>query len=113
MAPIGTGLAGHVLMLIQDAYIKGKVRKTNDCIGDMLRDGYLEADVEKVIHEATSIEKAMPTTSERASSNTNNTHYVISGTSTRGAAVYCKICSNYHPQTNEFIGWKLTSFENK
>jgi len=112
MAPIGTALDGHVLMGIQDAYIAGRVRKTKDCIGDMLRDGYLEADVEKVILEATSLQKAMPATSERAS-NPNNTHYVISGTSTKGAVVYCKVCSNYHPKTNEFIGWKLTSFENK
>lgn len=112
MAPIGTGLDGHVLMVIQEAYMVGKVRKTNDCIEDMLRDSYYEADVEKVIMEATSVEKAMPATSERAS-NPNNTHYVISGTSTKGAVVYCKICSNYHPQTNEFIEWRLTSFENK
>ena len=62
--------------------------------------------------DASTIEKAMPTTSERASS-LNNTHYVIRGSSTRGMEVYCKICSNYHPQSNEFICWKLTSFENK
>ncbi len=79
---------------------------------DMSRDGLFEADVEKVVMEATSIEKAMAAKSEWAS-NPNNTHYVIHGTSTKGTEVYCKVCSNYHPQTSEFIGWKLTSFENK
>lgn len=112
MTPIGTNLDGYVLRMIQDAYIARKVRKTRDCMEDMLRDGLYEADVEKVIMEAVSLEKAMPATSERAS-NANNTHYVIHGTSTKGAEVYCKICSNYHPRTNEFIEWKLTSFENK
>ena len=112
MAPIGTGLDDYVLRKIQDAYAAGKVRKTKDCMEDMLRDGLFEADVEKIIMDATSVEKAMSATSERAS-NPINTHYVIRGTSTNGAEVYCKVCSNYHPQTNEFIGWKLTSFENK
>jgi hypothetical protein len=90
----------------------GKIRKTKDCMEDMTRAGLFEADVEKVIMDATSIEKAMPATSERASS-PENTHYVIHGTSTGGTEVYCKVCSNYHPRTSEFIGWKLTSFENK
>lgn len=112
MAPIGTKLDGYVLRTIQEAYVAGKVRKTKDCMEDMARDGFFEADVERVIMDATSIEKAMPTKSGIAS-NPNNTHYVIHGTSTKGAAVYCKVCSNYHPQTNDFIGWKLTSFENK
>lgn len=79
---------------------------------DMGRDGLFEADVENVIMDAITIEKAMPTTSERAS-NPLNTHYVIHGISTKGAKVYCKVCSNYHPSSNEFLGWKLTSFENK
>jgi hypothetical protein len=112
MTPIGTGLDDLVLRTIQEAYIAGKVRKTKDCMEDMARDGLFESDVEKVIMDATAIEKAMPATSARASS-PNNTHYVIHGTSTKGAAVYCKVCSNYHPRTNEFLGWKLTSFENK
>ena len=112
MAPIGTKLDEHVLKTIQEAYMAGKVAKTKDCMEDMARDGLFEADVEKVITDATAIEKAMPATSARAS-NPNNTHYVIHGTSTRGAEVYCKVCSNYHPRTNEFLGWKLTSFENK
>jgi hypothetical protein len=112
MAPIGTGLDDLVLRRIQEAYLAGKVRKTKDCMEDMTRDGLFEADVEKVITDATSIEKAMPATSERASS-PDNTHYVIRGTSATGVDVYCKVCSNYHPQTSEFIGWKLTSFENK
>lgn len=112
MTPIGTELDDFVLRTIQAAYLAGKVCKTRDCLGDMARDGLFEADVEKVLMEADSIEKAMPATSEMASS-PNNTHYVILGTSTSGVEVYCKVCSNYHPQTNEFICWKLTSFENK
>lgn len=112
MAPIGTRLDEHVLRTVQEAYMAGMLRKTKDCMEDMARDGLFEADVEKTITEATSIEKAMPATSERASS-PHNTHYVIHGTSTKGAAVYCKVCSNYHPRTGEFIGWKLTSFENR
>jgi hypothetical protein len=112
MAPIGTELDGYVLRKIQEAYLAGKVRKTKDCMEDMLRDGLFEADFEKVVMDATSLEKAMPATSERESS-PHNTHYVIHGTSTRGVAVYCKVCSNYHPQTNDFMGWKLTSFENR
>ena len=112
MAPIGTELDELVLRNIKAAYLAEKVRKTRDCMEDMLRAGLFEADVEKVIMDASIIEKAMPATSERAS-NPNNTHYVIRGTSTKGVDVYCKVCSNYHPQTNEFICWKLTSFENK
>jgi len=111
MTPIGTELDGYVLRQIQEAYVAGKLRKTRDCMEDMLRDGLFEADVEKVVMDATSIEKAMPATSERAS-NPLNTHYVIRGTSTKGAEGYCKVCSNYHPRTNEFICWRLTSFEN-
>ncbi len=112
MAPIGTELDDLVLRRIQEAYLARKVRKTMNCMEDMGRDGLFEADVEKVIMDADSIEKAMPATSDRASSPLN-THYVIHGTSTRSTKVYCKICSNYHPRTNEFLGWKLTSFENK
>ncbi len=112
MVPIGTDLDEFVLRTIQAAYLAGKVRKTRDCMEDMARDGLFEADVEKVIVDADTIEKAMPATSERAS-NPDNTHYVIRGTSTKGVEVYCKVCSNYHLQTNEFICWKLTSFENK
>jgi tryptophan synthase beta subunit len=111
MAPIGTELDDFVLRTIQAAYLAGKVRKTKDCMEDMARARLFEADVEKVIMDASTIEKAMSATSERAS-NPDNTHYVIRGTSTKGMEVYCKVCSNYHPQTNEFIEWKLTSFEN-
>ncbi|MDD2582641.1 MAG: hypothetical protein PHR66_11665 [Desulfuromonadaceae bacterium] len=109
MTPIGTGLDDFVLSIIQAAYLAGKVRKTRDCLEDMVRAGLLEADVENVITHADTIEKAMPATSERASS-LNNTHYVIRGMSTTGVNVYCKVCSNYHPKTDEFIEWKLTSF---
>jgi hypothetical protein len=112
MTPIGTGLDNLVLRRIQDAYLAGKVRKTKDCMEDMARDGLFEADVETVIMAAVSIEKAMAARSVRAS-NPLNTHYVIHGTSTKGAEVYCKVCSNYHPRTSEFLGWVLTSFENK
>ena len=79
---------------------------------DMDRAKLYEADVEKVIMEDAAIEKAMPATSDRAS-NPLNTHYVVQGISTKGVEVYCKVCSNYHPVTNEFICWKLTSFTNK
>lgn len=65
--------------------------------------------MEKVILDAVSIEKIMSTTSPRASS-PRNTHYVIHGESTKCLKVYCKICSNYHPETGEFVGWRLTSF---
>ena len=109
MAPIGTELDELVLRIIQAAYLAGKMRKTRDCMEDMARERLFEADVEKVIMDAVAIEKAMPATSERASS-PNNTHYVIRGTSTTGVEIYCKVCSNYYPQTNEFIEWKLTSF---
>lgn len=109
MTPIGTELDDLVLKRIMDAYLAGKIRKTRDCMDDMDRAKLYEADVEKVIMAAGTIDKAMPATSERAS-NPHNTHYVIQGTSTTGVAVYCKVCSNYHPQTGEFICWKLTSF---
>ena len=98
-----------VIQKIQEAYLQGKIIKTNDCQDDMSRDGLFEADVEKVIMDATSIEKVMPATSVRAS-NPKNTHYVIHGESTKCLKVYCEICSNYHPRTEEFIGWRLTSF---
>ena len=110
MAPIGTALDRQVLRIIRQAYLAGKLRRTRDCVEDMLRDGLYECDVEKVIMEATVIEKAMPATSRRAS-NPNNTHFVIQGSGANGAEVYCKVCSNYHPLTNEFIEWKLTSFQ--
>lgn len=109
MTPIGTELDGLVLAEIKNAYLARKIRKTRDCLNDMDEAGLYEADVEKVIMDADAIEKAMPATSERAS-HPDNTHYVIHGTSTRGIAVYCKVCSNYHPQTGVFIEWKLTSF---
>jgi tryptophan synthase beta subunit len=109
MTPIGTELDDFVLRTIQAAYLAGKIRKTRDCMQDMARATLLEADVENVITHADTIEKAMSATSERASSR-SNTHYVILGTSTKGVEIYCKVCSNYHPQTNEFIEWKLTSF---
>lgn len=112
MTPIGTELDDLVLKRIQEAYLAGKIRKTRDCVEDMDRARLYEADVEKVIMDAVAIEKAMTATSERAS-NKHNTHYVIQGPSTTGVAVYCKVCSNYHPKTNEFICWKLTSFTTK
>lgn len=102
-------LAPFVIKEIQDAYLKGQMLKTNDCLNDMIRDGLFEADVEKVITEAASIEKVMPATSARAS-NPRNTHYVICGESMKCRGVYCKVCTNYHPDTDEFMGWRLTSF---
>jgi hypothetical protein len=102
-------LGPRVLKDIQDAYLQGKIVKTNDCQDDMSRDALFEADVEKVIMEATLIEKVMPAKSPFAT-NPKNTHYVILGQSTKCLQIYCKICSNYHPTTEEFIGWRLTSF---
>ncbi|AJY69624.1 hypothetical protein RW64_08390 [Geobacter sulfurreducens] len=112
MTPIGTELDDLVLKRIQEAYLARKIRKTKDCLNDMDMAELFEADVEKVIMDADSIEKAMPATSERAS-HPDNTHYVIHGTTTKGVAIYCKVCSNYHPQTGAFIEWKLTSFTSK
>jgi len=102
-------LATYVIKEIQEAYREGKIQKTNDCIDDMIRDELREADVEKVILDTTAIEKVMPATSPKASS-PKNTHYVIYGKSTKYLKVYCKSCSNYHPTTDEFMGWRLTSF---
>ncbi|MFH1976322.1 MAG: hypothetical protein ABIJ52_12295 [Pseudomonadota bacterium] len=105
----GEQLAALVIKEIQDAYLKGKIVKTIGCVDNMLREGLYEADVEKVIMGATSIEKAMPATSPKAS-NPKNTHYVIYGESTKCLNTYCKLCSNYHPITGEFLEWRLTSF---
>ena len=102
-------LAARVILEIQEAYIQGEIITTIDCVNDMLRDGLMEADVEKVILDAASIEKVMPATSPMASS-PKNTHYVIFGESTKCVTVYCKLCTNYHPETDEFMGWRLTSF---
>jgi hypothetical protein len=107
-AAIVNGLAGVVISDIQEHYFKGRMKTTLDCKDDMLRDGLYEADVEKVITEAAMLEKVMAANSPNA--NPLNTHYVIYGESTKGKKVYCKICTIYHPQTNKFIGWKLTSF---
>lgn len=112
MTPIGTGLDGFVLAEIKNAYQARKIRKTKDCQNDMDEAGLYEADVEKVIMDADAIEKAMSATSGRAS-HPDNTHYVIHGISTNRVAVYCKVCSNYHPQSGAFIEWKLTSFTRK
>lgn len=112
MTPIGTELDVFVLNEIKNAYLAKKIRKTKDCLNDMVEAGLYEADVEKVVMDAVAIEKAMPATSQRAS-HPDNTHYVIHGTSANGIAVYCKICSNYHPRTGDFIEWKLTSFKRK
>jgi len=103
------GLGPVIIHEIQLSYLQGKIIKSNDCQDDMRRDGLFEADVEKVIMEATSIVKAMSANSDLAT-NPKNTHYVIHGKSTKCLKVYCKICSNYHPTTDEFICWRLTSF---
>jgi hypothetical protein len=106
---LASELSNLVLKEIQGIYLEGKMIRTNDCIDDMARGGLLEADVEKVIMEADKIGKVMPANSQRAS-NPLNTHYVIYGESTKYEKIYCKICSNYHPETTQFICWKLTSF---
>ncbi len=102
-------LAQYVIKEIQGAYERGQIIVTDDCEDDMFRDGLYEADIEKIITHASSIEKVMPATSKKASSR-KNTHYVIRGESTAGIKVYCKICRNYDPDTDEFICWTLTSF---
>lgn len=109
--PIGKGLDDFVILKIQEAYLAGNIRKTYDCALDMIKANLFEADVEQVIMNAYLIEKVMCTTSQKASSSLN-THYVIPGISTKCVKVYCKICSNYHPLTNEFLEWRLTSFTN-
>lgn len=106
---IATQLAPGLIKEIQEHYLDGKIIRTNDCMNDMLRDQLMEADVEKLIMDAMFIEKVMPATSLLASS-PKNTHYVIPGESTKGKKIYCKICTNYHPDTGEFTGWRLTSF---
>ena len=106
---LASELSKLVLEEIQGIYLEGKMIRTNDCIDDMTGDGLLEADVEKVIMEADKFGKVMPATSQKAS-NPRNTHYVIYGESIKCEKIYCKICSNYHPETNQFICWKLTSF---
>ncbi len=102
-------LAKIVIREIQEQYLDQKIGRTIDCINDMLRDGLYEADIEKIIMDAAGIEKVMPATSPHAS-NPRNTHYVIYGESTKCKKVYCKICTNYHPDTGEFMQWRLTSF---
>jgi hypothetical protein len=111
MAPTGTPLDGLVLKRIQQAYFQGLLRKTKDCMDDMSDAELYESDLEKVMSEASVIEKVMNATSSRASS-PKNTHYVIPGMSTSNTAVYCKVCSNYDLHTDVFIEWRLTSFTN-
>ena len=109
ISALATQLVPSLIKDIQKHYIDDKIVRTNDCVDDMLRDHLMEADVEKVVMEATFIEKVMPAASLLASSS-KNTHYVIKGESTKNQKVYCKICTNYHPETGEFTGWRLTSF---
>lgn len=109
ISTIATQLAPGLIKEIQEHYLNGKIIKTNDCVNDMITDKLMEADVEKVLMDAMCIEKVMSATSLLASSS-KNTHYVIPGESTKGKKIYCKICTNYHPETGEFTGWRLTSF---
>jgi hypothetical protein len=109
---IAEALSPVIIRAIQDAYFAGKLRKTNDCVTDMDKNGLYEADVEKVISEMNAIYKTAPATSPRAS-HINNTHYSFHGVSTKGVDVFCKIASDYHPKTGDFMGYKLTSFCNK
>lgn len=94
---------------IQQAYIYRQIYKTGDCISDMEKANLYEADVHLVIMNAKEIEKIMPAKSG-ARINPKNTHYEIPGVSVDGRKVYCKICSTFHPDTDEFISWCLTSF---
>ena len=102
-------LAHYVIKEVQGAHERGEIIVTDDCINDMIRDGLYETDIEKIIMHSSSIEKAMSATSKKAS-NPKNTHYVIHGDSTSGMKVYCKVCRNYDPDTDEFTCWTLTSF---
>lgn len=106
---IGEQLAPLVIGDIQGAYQRGELIITEDCIKDMTKFGLYGQDLQKVILSAATIAKVMPTSSPRAS-NPKNTHYVIYGESTSGVLVYCKVCTNYHPITDDFICWRLTSF---
>ncbi len=112
MAPTESEPEEHVLRGVQDAYLTRKVRKTRDCVACMARDGLFEADVEKVFMDATSNGNAMAKADDKTG-NPTNTRYVIYGKSTKGAEVCCRFSSNHHPETNHFIDWVLTSFENK
>lgn len=109
VSEIGEQLAPHVIKDIQGAYQRGELIRTEDCRRDMTTFGLYDQDLQKVILSAVKIAKVMQASSLRAS-NPKNTHYVIYGESTSGVLVYCKVCTNYHPQTDEFICWKLTSF---
>lgn len=102
----------HVLRRIQDAYLTRKVRKTRDCVESMARNGLFEADVEKVFVDATSTEKVVSTTGDKADKPIT-VRYVIYGKSTKGAGVCCKFSSYHHPGTNDSIDWVLTSFESQ
>lgn len=112
MAPNESEPEEHVLRSIQDAYLTRKVRKARDCIEGMARCGLFEADVEKVFMDVITPRNATTTTGEKVD-NPFNTRYVIYGKSTKGAEVCCRFSSNHHPETNDFISWVLTSFENK
>jgi hypothetical protein len=109
ISELASQLAPRLIREIQRHYLDGNVIRTNDCVNDMIRDQLTEADIEKVIMDATMLEKILSATSLLAS-NIKNTHYVIYGECTKGKKVYCKICTNYHPETGEFTGWRLTSF---
>lgn len=112
MAPIESEPGERVLREIQDAYLTRKVRKTRDCVKGMVQSGLFESDVEKVFMDAVSTMTAIMATAEKPD-NPTNTRYVIYGRSTKGVEVCCRFSSNHHPETNDFIDWVLTSFENK
>lgn len=100
----------YVLRSIQDAYLSRKVRKTLECIEGMARSGLFEADVEKIFMDAQTTGDGT-TAAVRQGGNPNHTQYVIYGKSTSGAQVCCRFASKHHPNTNDFIQWVLTSFE--
>lgn len=112
MASIKSEQEDCVLRRIQNAYLARKVRKTQDCVESMARNGLFESDVEKVFVDATSTENAVPTTGEKVN-NSTNTRYVIYGMSTKGAEVCCKFSGYLQPGANDSIDWVLTSFESQ
>lgn len=105
MTPIEAQPDGLVLRRIQDAYISGRIRKSKVCMSDMTRTGIFEVDIERVIMDAALI--------ERKECNPSNFQYVIHGTSTKGAEVFCGIAGKCHPENSDSVYWALTSFENK
>ncbi len=100
----------YVLKSVRDAYLTRELRRTRECVEGMARERLFEADVEKVFMDAQATGNG-GTAEATDGGNSNHTRYVIYGKSTNGAKVCCRFTSKHHPQTNDFIHWVLTSFE--